>query len=207
MQAARGTSIAPSSTTTDPRSTRGRGRILFAGVALLGFVLDVVTKVLVVGFLRPGQPVPLVGDLLQLRLIRNPGAAFSLGERVTPVFAVLAFLVLIFVLVRLVPRLGHRGWGVALGLLVAGVAGNLVDRIIRPPGFLRGHVVDFLQLPHWPIFNVADTCITSAAVLIVVLAIVKNVSISGVQFPRPEKRVRDHARPTPGTRDTADDGE
>ena len=87
----------------------------------------------------------------------------------------LAILVLAFVVFRLVPRLGHPGWAVALGLLCAGVAGNLTDRLFRSPGLFRGHVVDFLQLPHWPIFNVADMCITAAAVLIMVLAVVKNV--------------------------------
>jgi signal peptidase II len=176
--------------------------VVYAGVALLGVGLDVATKVLVVRHLEPGVPVQVAGHLLQLRLIRNPGAAFSLGERVTPVFAVLSLLVLVFVIARLVPRLGHRGWGVALGLLSAGVAGNLVDRIIRPPGVFRGHVVDFLQLPHWPIFNVADMCITSAAVLIVVLAIVRNVAISGQHYPKPE---RTRTGPTPEPRQVADD--
>jgi signal peptidase II len=80
---------------------------------------------------------------------------------------------------RLVPRLGHAGWAVALGLLCAGVAGNLTDRLFRPPGVLRGHVVDFLELPHWPVFNVADMCITAAAVMVLVLAMVKNVGVDG----------------------------
>ena len=152
---------------------------LFSSVALLGLALDVVTKVVAVRTLEPGVGVPLVGKLLTLRLIRNPGAAFSQGEGFTWVFAVAAVLVLGFVGIRLVPRLGHVGWAVALGLLVAGVAGNLVDRIFRAPGPFRGHVVDFLQLPHWPIFNVADTCITTAAVMIVVLSVLKNVGIDG----------------------------
>lgn len=196
MQAARGTSIAPSRS-LDSRPLRGRGRIIFAVVAVLGLVADAVTKVLAVRYLDPGQPVRALGAVLQLRLIRNPGAAFSLGEGLTPVFAVLSLVVLVFVLLRLVPRLGHRGWGVALGLLVAGVSGNLLDRLIQPPGILRGHVVDFLQLPHWPIFNVADTCITSAAVLIVVLAIVKNVAISGQQYPKAERRRAPRHPPSP----------
>jgi signal peptidase II len=66
-------------------------------------------------------------------------------------------------------RVRHRGWAVALGLLLAGVLGNLADRLLRAPGPLRGHVVDFFQLPHWPVFNVADICINVAAVLLVVL--------------------------------------
>ena len=64
-------------------------------------------------------------------------------------------------------RLGSVGWAVALGLLLAGVAGNLTDRLFREPGPLRGHVIDFLMLPHWPVFNVADMCINVAAVLII----------------------------------------
>ena len=148
-------------------------------MALAGLALDVVTKVVAVAQLQPGRPVPLLDGLLTLRLIRNPGAAFSAGEGITPVFALAACAVLVFVLARLVPRIGHPAWSVALGLLCAGVAGNLVDRFARQPGVLRGHVVDFLQLPHWPIFNVADMCITGAAVLIMVLAIVKGIGLDG----------------------------
>jgi signal peptidase II len=157
---------------------------VFALVAVAGVAADILTKMLVVARLDPESPVRLLGGLLTLRLIRNPGAAFSLGERFTLVFAVLSACVLVFVVVRLAPRLGHPGWAVALGLLVAGVGGNLSDRIFRAPGVLRGHVVDFLQLPHWPIFNVADMCITSAAMLIMVLSVIKNVGISGERYVR-----------------------
>ena len=87
-------------------------------------------------------------------------------------------------IVRLVPRLGHPGWAVALGFLCAGVSGNLVDRLFRAPAPLRGHVVDFLQLPYWPIFNVADMCISTAAVMIVILAIIKNVGVDGQRHGR-----------------------
>jgi signal peptidase II len=153
-------------------------------VAVAGLLLDTVTKWIAVRFLDPYAPSSMVGGLLTLRLIRNPGAAFSLGERFTYVFASLAVLVLIFIVARLVPRLGHPGWAVALGLLCAGIGGNLLDRIFRQPGILQGHVVDFLQLPHWPIFNVADMCITAAAVMIIVLAMVKNVAIDGHRYPR-----------------------
>ena len=91
---------------------------------------------------------------------------------------------IVFVIVRLVPRLGHPGWAVALGFLCAGVSGNLVDRLFRAPAPLRGHVVDFLQLPYWAIFNVADMCISTAAVMIVILAIVKNVGVDGQRHGR-----------------------
>ena len=96
----------------------------------------------------------------------------------------MAVLVLAYVALRLVPRLGHAGWAVALGLLCAGVAGNLTDRLFRSPGVFRGHVVDFLELPYWPIFNVADMCITSAAVMVMVLAVIKNVGLDGKRTVR-----------------------
>jgi signal peptidase II len=177
VQAARGTSVDRGLGAT--LGSRLRFRAVWACVAVVGLALDVVTKVIAVNQLEPGQPVRLVGGLLTLRLIRNAGAAFSQGEGFTAIFAMAAVLVLAFVAFRLVPKLGHAGWAVALGLLCAGVAGNLSDRLFRPPGVLRGHVVDFLQLPHWPIFNVADMCISAAAVMVVVLAVVKNVGVDG----------------------------
>lgn len=180
MQATRGTSITAHAARVDRRKLRW----LFALVAVVGLAADVVTKVLVVERLDPEAPKRLLGGALTLRLIRNPGAAFSVGESFTFVFALLSLAVLVFVVVKLAPRLGHRGWAVALGLLCAGVSGNLTDRVFRAPGFLRGHVVDFLQLPHWPIFNVADMCITTAAVLIMVLSVVRNVGINGQRYQK-----------------------
>ena len=185
LQAARRAPLNPSALGGAEGSSLGaaehRPRLwpLFGSVALVGLAADVVTKVAVVTYLEPGVPVPFVGRLLTLHLIRNPGAAFSQGEGFAWVFAVAAVLVLAFVLIRLVPRLGHVGWAVALGLLAAGVSGNLADRLFRAPGPFRGYVVDFLQLPHWPIFNIADTCITTAAVMVVVLSLIKNVGIDG----------------------------
>lgn len=177
VQAARGTSV------TQPVGRRTaspiRLRLLWAAVAATGLTMDVITKSIAVSRLDPGTPIPLLGGLLTLRLIRNPGAAFSQGQQFTPVFAVAAILVIGFVAIRLVPRLGHAGWAVALGLLGAGVAGNLTDRLFRTPGVFRGHVVDFLELPYWPVFNVADMCISGAAVMIIILAMIKGVGVTG----------------------------
>jgi signal peptidase II len=162
--------------------------LIFGGVMLAGLAADVVTKVVVVDRLDPESPVRLLGGLLTLRLIRNPGAAFSQGQNLTYLFALAGIGVLLFVILRLVPRLGHSGWSIALGLLCAGVAGNLTDRLFRRPGVLRGHVVDFIQLPHFAIFNVADMCITIAAVLIMVLSVVKNVAVTGERYQRAGKQ-------------------
>ena len=192
MQAAGGASLStdrsPDRTSradqpTDPSSDGHRGSrrapALALGVALLGLLVDLGTKQLAVQELTGRAPVRVLGEVLQLRLIRNPGAAFSAGASMTPVISVVAIVAAVVVLTY-VRRVRHRGWAVALGLLLAGVVGNLVDRLVRPPGPLRGHVVDFLALPNWPIFNVADVCIDLAAVLLVVL-LVRGVRLDGTR--------------------------
>ncbi|WP_228488884.1 signal peptidase II [Raineyella fluvialis] len=173
-----------------PRSAR----TILLGVAVAGVAADQVAKQAVIASLDPGVPVPLVGRLLQLYLIRNPGAAFSLGEGSTWVFAVLASLVLLAVLVVALPRVRHWGWAVTLGLLAAGVAGNLTDRLLRPPAAFRGHVVDFLMLPYWPIFNVADMMICAAAVLVVVLSFFGHHGPTGRPYDH-DHRTRDEKEP------------
>jgi signal peptidase II len=182
VQAARGTAI--TSVSDAAPIERRRLRLIVALVAVAGLTADIVTKIIAVTQLEPLVSVRLLGGLLTLRLIRNPGAAFSQGQRFTYVFAIAAIIVLAFVIIKLVPRIGHPAWAVAIGLLCAGVAGNLTDRLFRPPGPLRGHVIDFLELPHWPIFNVADMCITAAAIMIMFLSIVKGISITGQRHGR-----------------------
>jgi signal peptidase II len=157
-------------------SPRSYARLAFA-VALVAWALDQVTKAVAVARLTGRSPVQLAGDFLQLTLVRNPGAAFSAGESLTPLISVVAVIAAL-VIVRYALRVRHRGWAVAIGLLLAGVVGNLTDRLARAPGPLRGHVVDFLQLPHWPVFNVADICINLAAACFVVL-LVRGVHLDG----------------------------
>ena len=143
------------------------------------YALDQATKALAVAQLPPGEPRPLLGEVLQLHLIRNSGAAFSIAEGFTWVFTLIAAAVVV-VVVHLARRVAGTGWALALGLLLAGALGNLTDRILRAPGVGRGHVVDFLQLPYWPIFNVADMCVVTAAVLIGVLG-VRGVRLDGTR--------------------------
>jgi len=174
MQATRGTSLSSEASADDAHDAVVAGatsttnaRRLFVVVALAAYALDLVTKVLAVAHLTPGEPVSVVGSLLRLDLVRNPGAAFSTGTSYTALLSLIA-LVAAGVVLRFGRRLGDPVWAVALGLLLAGVLGNLTDRVFRSPGVLRGHVVDFLELPHWPVFNVADMLIDVAVVLIIV---------------------------------------
>ena len=179
MQAARGTSLSDPTQNHPSRRNGSRARLtgLFAVVALAAYALDLGTKLLAVEKLTGRADVPVVGQLLVLHLTRNPGAAFSTGTGYTLVLSCLA-MVAVLVVLWLSRRLGSLVWGAALGLLLAGVAGNLTDRIFREPGPLRGHVVDFVMLPHWPVFNVADMCINVAAALILLQAF-RGVRISG----------------------------
>lgn len=143
-----------------------------------GFVADLLTKQWALANLDPSAPVPIIPGFLYLRLIRNPGAAFSMGEGFTVVLACLAIAAMGFLLFWMLPRVRHTGWMVATGLLLAGVSGNLNDRLTREPGPLHGHVIDFLQVP-WFVFNVADAWITFAAVAVIWLTMITQVTLAG----------------------------
>jgi signal peptidase II len=181
MQTARGASLKPSDdTTADPvRRPSRRHLLLFATIASVAYAVDVVTKVLAVEHLAGEPRVPVVGDLLSLYLTYNSGAAFSFLTGHTEVLAVVAIVATVVVL-WLSRRLRSTGWAIALGFLLGGVAGNLTDRLVREPGFMRGHVVDFLMLPNFPVFNVADICINIAAATIILQAI-RGVGIDGTR--------------------------
>lgn len=148
---------------------RWRVGVLFA-VAVFVLALDVVSKVIVVATLPDRPPIRLLGGLLTLRLIRNGGAAFSIGTSATIVFTLIAIGVIVYI-VRVARRVRSAPWAIALGLLLGGAAGNLSDRIFRGPAPLVGHVVDWIELPHWPVFNLGDASICCGGALIVLLAI------------------------------------
>lgn len=171
MQATGGASLNTSDDAHTPQHSTGsrhRARWLFPVVALLAYGIDLGTKSWALRHLDGGRDRQLVGDFLTLHLTFNPGAAFSTGTQYTVALSCLAILAVVLVLVFSV-RVRSAGWAVALGLLLAGVSGNLTDRLFREPGPLRGHVIDFLRLPNWPVFNVADICINLAAALIILL--------------------------------------
>ena len=163
---------APDVDTVTGTARRRRGWL--AGAALLALAVDVATKSAAAAWL-PGHPVDLVAGL-QLRVTRNPGAAFSVGTDVTWVFTIIAVVVIagIFWYAR---AISHRGWAIALGVIAGGAAGNLVDRLFRAPGAGRGHVVDFLYLDWWPTFNLADSFLFCGAAVAVWLSL-RNVPLT-----------------------------
>ena len=143
---------------------------MLAGVAAFVLAADAITKALVVMHLRPDEPVHVLGDVLMLDLLRNPGAAFSVGTGDTIVFTAIAVGVVIYI-ARTARNLRSVGWAITLGLLLGGAIGNLADRIFRAPGLFRGNVVDWIELTrYWPVFNIADSAIVCGGILTVLLA-------------------------------------
>ena len=176
MQAARGASLNSSDQAEAPVRRRFDARLVFVGVALVAYAVDLGTKQWALSALADGD-IAVLGDWFTLHLTFNPGAAFSTGTGFTIVFTGLAMVAVVVVL-WLSRRLGSTAWALALGLLLGGVGGNLTDRIVRQPEPFHGHVVDFLMLPHWPVFNVADMCINVAAGLII-LQTFRGVALDG----------------------------
>jgi signal peptidase II len=156
----------PGGTGAPPRQ---RLRLLLAVAATL-FALDLVTKIIVVARIRPGEPVSIIGDFVELALVRNPGAAFSMATGMTWLLTLIATAVVIGVL-RIGRTLRSTLWAIGLGGVLGGALGNLMDRLFRAPGPLQGHVVDFVSIGWWPVFNVADSSIVCGAILLVTLTV------------------------------------
>lgn len=156
--------------------TKGGLRIAY-GVAATALAADLLSKYLVMTYLDGHPSIDVVGSLVKFTYVRNPGAAFGAGTSFTPVITVIALIAAV-VTIRFIARAREAMWAFALGLLLAGVLGNLADRLFRDPGPFRGHVVDFIQLPHYAVFNVADMCINVAAVLMVI-QLVRGVRMDG----------------------------
>ncbi|MEO5841308.1 MAG: signal peptidase II [Acidimicrobiales bacterium] len=154
--------LAPSASDVEARSTRAASIAIIAATVL---VLDQLTKIWAASALDD-RTIHVVWKL-QLRLVRNPGTAFSLGEGKGPLLGVVACIVVI-VLVRLARQPRSLLSAVGIALILGGAIGNIVDRIVRSPhGFLEGHVVDFIDFKFWPVFNVADMGVTCGIILVI----------------------------------------
>ncbi|WLQ35466.1 signal peptidase II [Streptomyces castrisilvae] len=158
-----------SDTVTDASSpTRRRAYLLWA-IAALAYAVDLGSKLAVVARLEGRTTVSVLGDWLVLRVQRNPGAAFGMGEATTIVFTLIATAVAV-VVVRYSRRLASTPWAIALGLLLGGALGNLTDRLFRTPGGLQGAVVDFISVRGFSVMNLADWAITCGCALALLLS-------------------------------------
>jgi signal peptidase II len=152
------------------QAPKGRRRIpVLIGVAAVAYLLDLISKLVVVAHLEGRDEIELIGEWVQLEAIRNPGAAFGFGETLTIVLTAIAVIV-ITVICRIARKLYSTPWAVALGLLLGGAFGNLTDRLFRSPGIFRGEVVDFIAVKHFAVFNLADSAIVCGGILIVLLS-------------------------------------
>ena len=160
-----------------PAEVRNRNLVIVGVTAVLVYVADLITKLLAVAKLEHKDSKQIVGTFFQLDFTRNGGAAFGIGVGMTIVFTLLS-MVVIGVVLRTANRLGSAWWAVVFGLVLGGALGNLTDRLFRSPGFMRGHVVDFLHLKNWPVFNLADTAFCTAGG-IVFLLVLRNIPLEG----------------------------
>ncbi|WP_291083881.1 signal peptidase II [Dietzia sp. UBA5065] len=167
------------------------GPVLMLAVAAVIVLVDQIAKVVAVATLEGGRPVRIIGDSVRLVLLRNPGAAFSMGTESTVVLSLVATAVVLGLL-WFSRRVHSRWWAWGLGLILGGAAGNLVDRYFRAPGILQGHVVDYVSVGWWPVFNVADSCLV-AGVIVVAVAVLRGMDIDGSREQDRDHADRDHA--------------
>lgn len=155
---------------TKPRSTPRYLGVVIA-VMLIVAALDQLLKTIMVAWLEPGVPHPVIGDWFRFYLLFNPGAAFSMGQNSTWLFTTLQ---LVFVIGALWfgPRMSTRWEAFGLALVAGGALGNLCDRLFREPGFWFGHVVDYISVGSFAVFNLADAAITVGVVVFVVATFV-----------------------------------
>jgi signal peptidase II len=195
MQAARGATLTgpvaadqqPQQSQADVPAGLGGGMprrriVTLLGVAIAVLGLDIASKALVVATLSGHAPIRLIDGFLKLRVDRNPGAAFSFAPGLTIVFSLIAIIVVVVIL-RSSRRIRSVPWAITLGLLLGGATGNLIDRIFRSPGVFRGWVVDWIQVPHWPVFNLADSAIVCGGILAVLLSM-RGIRLDGQREPR-----------------------
>ena len=189
--------VSPSSQDPAPsgavRARRQRAyALVMAACAVAAVVFDQLTKWWVVSTMEEGDVTDVLPPLLRWHFIRNPGAAFSIGTDYTWVFTLIMVAVSGFLL-YLMLKIRSFAWATALGLVLGGALGNLTDRLFREPSFGQGHVVDFIALPNFAIFNIADSCVVSGVVLVCLLTL-RGIGMDGVRVV-PEKQARDAAAP------------
>lgn len=172
---------ASSATSADPtgvgarrRAGLGLGPVLVIVLVLGGAIalIDQLTKNWAEANLPLLDPQPFLGEFLQFTLLYNSGAAWGMGSGITPVVTVLQIGIAIGVVVFAVRAVRSSWYALALAMILGGALGNIHDRLLRPPGPFRGEVVDFLELPNWPVFNIADMGVVGGAILVVLLGVI-----------------------------------
>lgn len=170
-----------------PKAKRkSRYWIIWLAVAVFAYVCDQLTKWWVTSTMFEGQKTPVIPGLLQWYYIKNPGAAFSIGEDFTWFFTIIMAVVAVIIIV-MSRKIASIWWGIGLGLLLGGALGNLTDRLFQEPSFGMGHVIDFISLPNFAIFNMADMGVVGGVITICLLTLF-GVSIDGTRHSSPSTK-------------------
>lgn len=139
-----------------------------AAIIIAVAALDQAVKQFMLSWLSPGEAVPVVGNWFRLLLLFNPGAAFSLGGAgSTWLFTTMQLLFVVGVAIA-APRIKDRYQAIGLAMIAGGALGNFIDRVAREPGFWFGHVVDYISIGSFAVFNIADSFITVGVVVFIV---------------------------------------
>ncbi len=141
-------------------------------IAFLIYVLDSISKILALHFLA-NKDFRIIGNFLQLKLATNFGAAFSIGYSHGFLLALISFLVIcvIFFFAR---KLNNLKIGFPMGLMLGGALGNLADRLFRAPYAGRGSIVDWIWIPHFSVFNLADIALSIGGIWLVLALLISN---------------------------------
>ena len=141
--------------------------LLALSIASSVFLLDRLTKVIISNYVSFGHSIGVIPNIFHITLIFNKAAAFGLFGHNRIIFAAVAIIAITAIVIYIFMRKGAKSpiLASALGLILGGAAGNLFDRI------RFGYVIDFLDLRVWPVFNIADSCITIGALILVILCI------------------------------------
>jgi len=146
---------------------------LIAAVVIAVALVDQAVKQIMLSTLTEGEPLPVIGDWFRFTLLFNPGAAFSMGgEGSTWLFTTIQLVFVLGVAIA-APRITHSGQAVGLALIAGGALGNFADRIFRAPGFWFGHVVDYISVGSFAVFNIADAAITCGVVIFIIAMVLE----------------------------------
>ena len=150
-----------------------RMSLLISAVIVL---LDQVSKAWALRDLADGRIIHVVWTM-QFNLTYNRGMAFSRGTGIGPIIGVIGLVVVVLLLLSL-RRADNALTRVATGLIIGGAVGNILDRLFRGSGWMRGAVIDFIDFQWWPVFNVADMAIMIGAATMMVAMLKYNSQIN-----------------------------
>ena len=168
--------VVPHATHSGNRVTLVRASRMSLLVAAVIVLLDQISKAWALGALSDGRIIHVIWTM-QFNLTFNRGMAFSRGTGIGPIIGVIALVVVVLLLLSL-RRADNALTRVATGLIIGGAVGNILDRLFRGSGWMRGAVIDFIDFQWWPVFNVADMAIMIGAATMMVAMLKYNSQIN-----------------------------